>query len=116
MTARGNTIYVTGANMNTRNDHFVGKYDGGSSGISDLSVTTSGLYPNPASSSVTVHFSAPVTATISVTDMTGQEMKQTQIANGTDKTIAINDLASGLYLVRIETANGQTQVIKLVKE
>jgi hypothetical protein len=87
-----------------------------SNGINELSVTNCSLYPNPTSSSFTLHFSAPTTATISVTDVTGQEMKLVQIVNETEKNVTISDLTSGLYLVRIETANGQTQTIKVVKQ
>lgn len=116
LATHGNTIYVTGGNMNSRNDHFVAKYDGTSNGISQVSATNCSIYPNPVSSSFTIHFSAPTTATIYVTDLAGQEITKTQIADQLEKSITISDLASGLYLVRIETANGQTETIKMVKQ
>jgi hypothetical protein len=115
MASHGNTIYATGGNLNTRGSHFVGKYDG-TTGISELSGTACRMNPNPASSSFALHFSKPITASITVTDIEGQEMIRTQINDQTEKTFAINSLAIGMYLVMIETAAGETRILKLIKE
>ena len=115
LASHGNTIYATGGNMNTRNDHFVAKYDG-TTGISELSGTACRMYPNPAAASFALHFSTPITATITVTDIEGTEMIKTQMNDQIEKTFAVNNLATGMYLVRIETAAGETRTLKLIKE
>ena len=110
-----NKVYAAGSFRNDSLSPYVAQYTP-TTGINELSGAYCSMFPNPASASFTLDFSTPVTASIYVTDVTGQEMKQIQIVNETEKSVSISDLASGLYLVRIETVNGQTQTIKLIKQ
>jgi hypothetical protein len=73
------------------------------------------LYPNPATNNVTIRFSEiPEDGTkITIYDMTGREM-QSRIVQSTLETFDIQDLKSGMYLVKTDfTKSYQTQ--KLIK-
>jgi hypothetical protein len=73
------------------------------------------LYPNPATTSVTVRFSElpDEGATVTIYDMTGREM-QTRIVRDIQETFDIQDFRPGMYLVKTEFSNN-IQTHKLIK-
>jgi len=71
-----------------------------------------GLYPNPASSNLTVvmDLAGASTGTLSFLDMTGRLIHSEQVRAGTERLeldLAKMGLSSGVYLVRLQHANGQ---------
>lgn len=75
-----------------------------SSGIASVS-KNSGLavYPNPASSSVTVKWNTPGNANIRITDIAGKTVLTTQGVSGTQ--VNVSDLQKGTYFITIEGTN-----------
>jgi hypothetical protein len=123
MALHGNTLYAAGAfttDPNQQFGHYVAKYDGTGSGnhagLSELDRNTYRMYPNPTASSFALQFTTPITATITVTDIAGQEMATWSMSNETQKNFAINSFASGLYMVKITTQSGDTRTTKLIKD
>jgi hypothetical protein len=85
---------------------------------SDVSATLS-LYPNPYTSELTVSFtSTDGNATIDMMDIQGKvvmsQVMQTKAGINTFPVNKASALQSGIYFVRIQ-ANGQTQMVKLIK-
>ncbi|UYZ62690.1 T9SS type A sorting domain-containing protein [Hymenobacter weizhouensis] len=72
------------------------------------------LYPNPATSSVTVEAPRPVRLTL--LDLTGRTLRHSA-TSAARHTLDVSLLAAGVYLVRCETADGQqtTQRVEVVK-
>ncbi len=71
-----------------------------------------GLYPNPASSNLTVvmDLAGASTGTLSFLDMTGRLIHSEQVRAGTERLeldLAKMGLSSGVYFVRLQHANGQ---------
>jgi len=62
------------------------------------------IYPNPAGSQVNIH-SESLIESISVFDFTGKEMTREQ-ATATDYRLNTSKFKSGIYLIVIETSNG----------
>ncbi len=85
-------------------------YSNGQTPIKQVAFESLVLYPNPASSFVTV---TAETAELNYTILTlsGQTLAQGHIASGA--SIALGDLQNGLYLLRLE-ADGRQQVEKLM--
>ena len=71
-----------------------------------------GLYPNPASEQVS--FMLDDDAQVSVFDMMGRKVNETECKAG-QAQLNVNELESGVYFVNIRFANGSTAVSKFVK-
>lgn len=83
------------------------------SGITNAPAAQLNLFPSPATT--TLFFRTPadlLERTATITDLAGQTMARSAIVN---KSIDVSDLASGLYLLRVETASG-TLVSKFSKQ
>ena len=115
----GSTIFATPDNGMAYT--VTGYLDGGCSGeasfdmnngIDEVGSSMVRLYPNPASSAVTIV--AHEASWVSITNMTGQTMMQLP-ANGYRTTVDISALPRGIYFARIATGNDFT-VVKFVKE
>jgi hypothetical protein len=78
------------------------------------------LVPNPATDQVTVRLNAPEDskATVRILSMTGQQMISMEMASTmhSQLIIPVNQLAAGMYMVEVTTADGQKQVKQLVKQ
>jgi hypothetical protein len=73
------------------------------------------VYPNPANSSVTIELQGEVNPTkVQITDITGKEI----INRTADKQTVVDmqQLPSGIYILKVSADNGHQQIIKLVKE
>lgn len=103
----GNNIYLDNINV----------YAGPSSetlvaGINeDENISGLSIYPNPTDKELTVSFNlnAGQISTVSIVDLTGKELQHHSIqANEGQNLVFLNteNLASGVYMVKIQTANG----------
>jgi len=72
-----------------------------------------GLYPNPITDLITIHFDQPGTHEIRIYTSTGQEV-HSEICTGNETQIDLSGLRKGLYMVRID-ANGYAATRKMVK-
>ena len=74
------------------------------------------VYPNPGKGriAVIIHGMTDNKGTISVTDITGKQMKQVRARN-TRTDIDIAELAAGIYFLRYFDGN-HSQAIKIVKQ
>ena len=81
-------------------------------GINELSIFNSqfSIYPNPASTTVTVETDTP--ATLTMTDVTGRECGRWKVENGKN-TIDVSSLHAGVYFVRLDsTINVRKLIIR----
>lgn len=69
------------------------------------------LYPNPTNSMFTVEVPNDSVKTISVVDITGKVVATSNVA-----TVDVSNLASGIYVVKVETLSGKTGAQKLVRD
>ena len=73
---------------------------------------TIGLYPNPACEQVS--FTLESDAQVSIFDMTGRKVSETDVAAG-QAQLDVNELVNGVYFVNFRFADGTTAVSKFVK-
>ena len=71
------------------------------------------VYPNPTSGLFTVQLNSGILKTVQVIDFTGRVIL-TSAGNNDKIDVNINDLANGIYYVKIQTEN-DVELIKLVK-
>lgn len=83
--------------------------------ISELQIENEVLfiYPNPASNRLNVNFTEDI-VTINIVDVLGKLVRKKTLSQS-NPSIAINDLTSGVYFVKLETSNS-SKTIKLIKE
>lgn len=72
------------------------------------------VYPNPVKSTATVK-SATEISEIALYSLTGALMRQISNINATSATVDMQDLTSGIYLMRVSGANG-VKTVRVVKE
>ncbi len=89
--------------------------------VSETIGTTAGLYPNPTSGKTTVKFESVNAAkyVISVVDVTGRIIISDEMtaAEGINMhELDLTQVSKGIYLVRMETAGEQTQLLKVTVE
>jgi len=78
-------------------------------GIADASTaTTFSIYPNPATSELHVHSAAGEEFSVSILDNTGRVVRQDQFSAVSERTLQLNNIAPGLYFIRLTGANGET--------
>lgn len=84
-------------------------------GLSDnvAQKTAISVYPNPASD--VVNIAGTDRAKVTFADINGRTVKSLTI-NANQASISISDLASGLYMMTIETADGASTTKKLLKK
>ena len=69
---------------------------------------TFAVYPNPATNFINVSSSNSKVTSVSMADINGRIVKQNSYDNVSNVEINISDLASGVYLMKIKSANGET--------
>lgn len=72
------------------------------------------VYPNPTTSNVTLNFKSDFSGVVSVLDNTGRVVS-TQAFNGTNLTLDMVDLSTGLYHVRTVSNDGELNSMTVVK-
>ena len=75
-------------------------------GISDLDESSLSVYPIPATDHVNVKMNAAISRIV-VVNITGQVVLESAF-NSTEGTLNTSNLASGVYFLRVESANGVT--------
>lgn len=78
-------------------------------GINELLVTTMTVYPNPASSQITINSKEQIES-IMIFNLNGSLMQKVK-----SETFSIENLSSGIYVANVKTVNGVSRV-KFVKE
>ena len=83
-------------------------------GIKENPQATATIYPNPAHNTLTVESASPIRE-ITVYDMTGRAVAvETRCTTSLQYNINVSSLSTGIYLVKVVTANG-TETAKFVK-
>lgn len=82
-------------------------------GIVEAKMNTAEIFPNPADECVNISFAAETKAKLTVTGLHGKVF-QTEDFTGTHAQLSLASLASGVYLLKIES-EGKQQVQKIVK-
>ncbi len=80
----------------------------------DFDNTEVSVIPNPASDSLRVSITNNLISTITILDLKGAVMITERNLSTSEILISINSLSSGIYIVKINSENGQTIVKKLV--
>lgn len=69
-------------------------------GLDELAAATFNVYPNPASTEVTISFNQVTEAEVSIVDISGKTIEKTQV-NGLNHTINTTRLNNGVYYVTV---------------
>lgn len=72
------------------------------------------IYPNPVSTTLNLSSTGTSDFELSILDMTGKVIKAEKMLDQTF-TFDVSDLASGIYMLRLESNDGATKSIKFVK-
>ena len=72
------------------------------------------IFPNPATSEITVYTNASVYTSLTVTNVLGQEIVTETIAQG-ETRMGIDNFAPGLYYISLKKASGEMLTQKFVK-
>jgi len=72
------------------------------------------MLPNPASDSLSLSISNNLISTITIFDIKGTEVVSESNVFASEKTIAIQSLTTGIYIVKIIVNNGQSIIKKLL--
>ncbi|MBN8567190.1 MAG: PQQ-dependent sugar dehydrogenase [Flavobacteriales bacterium] len=103
-------LYVAGISNGT-----ISKIIDTSLGTEDFQRNGLSLYPNPAQYSVTLQNTSLLNLTqLSVFDMMGKKVLHKSMNTAESTEISIAQLSSGLYVVSVEEANGNTLTSKLM--
>ena len=113
LSMNGNTIVCTDANtcyiLTNYGTIVKTKTGGGAVGIQEQSSNTIiqlDLYPNPATSTITIQFSEAIkeTTSIEIKNMLGQTIKNLQLQTGSQQQeIDVSGLSNGLYFVQCQS-------------
>jgi hypothetical protein len=82
--------------------------------ITPEKTTNSRVYPNPATTEITVETNSIHDAWICISDLSGKELKNNQPA-GFSTQIDISDIPAGLYFLQIREGN-KFEIQKLIKQ
>ena len=98
-------------------DRFEIKFDNTTLGVDDFEAAGISMYPNPVEDKVTLDLSQfnEQARQLSLYDVTGKLINNYTIDNQENYEINMSNYASGVYIVKIETASGQWQR-KLIKD
>lgn len=73
------------------------------------------VYPNPTTGIVTISSSMEEGRTLSVLDLNGRQLQEIQL-NGSVQEINLSSYTTGVYLLSIESSNGEINMVKVIKE
>ncbi|QTY26146.1 T9SS type A sorting domain-containing protein [Flavobacterium sp. CS20] len=105
------SIFKTGGDT----DFFIAQYGTGNCTLSTEEFSNSfdiKLYPQPASDKVFLQSQIPIMA-YTIYNLQGQKIKQAKLDNN---RIDIQQLSTGLYLIKVTNAQAKSQVLKLIVE
>ncbi len=88
------------------------------SDIETVTANTTGIYPNPANSQLTIHFSKMASdAEFTIYDLTGRRVfYETINTSASDTKVNISALTSGIYFYNLNSGEGKTVTGKFVKQ
>ena len=72
------------------------------------------MYPNPVNNTLYIE-SSSVIKQVSIYDISGRIVRAYSIRPNLSQEMGVSDLANGIYLVKVKTAEGET-IRKIVKE
>ncbi|REJ85339.1 MAG: T9SS C-terminal target domain-containing protein [Bacteroidetes bacterium] len=76
-------------------------------GVNQIILSDSRIYPNPANGQVQIEFGKQIEkALVFICDQLGRKVTGAEIISDSKAILDLNDLASGIYTVRIESADG----------
>ena len=84
-------------------------------GIGTRSATAPVAYPNPVLNSVQVEGALPGSSIV-LMDMTGKTLQRQIAGSGVRETVTTSGLSTGIYLLKVVTADGQASTIRLAKQ
>ena len=67
------------------------------------------LYPNPTQGQVNLRFQKPITGTITVCDVSGKNMYETEVNSSADMLLDLHNFKSGVYFVRMTGSDNATR-------
>ena len=102
----GNIWYVNGPNNS------VFKVVPGVSGIEEEDAFAIAPYPNPANDQLTLRFDRIISANVLITELSGKVLFNTVIS-GTEATLDVSGLPSGMFLVRLQDDQGAVSTAPL---
>ncbi|MAZ72962.1 MAG: regulator [Flavobacteriaceae bacterium] len=70
------------------------------------------IFPNPAKDTFTVTSSKTPITKVEIFNLLGQQVYQTEVANQTSTQIAINNLTTGMYMVKVNNSTSQKLIVK----
>ncbi|WP_298507818.1 T9SS type A sorting domain-containing protein [uncultured Kordia sp.] len=74
------------------------------------------MYPNPAQNEITIASNNRVVLErMSIVDINGKMIKTVKLKNQVQNNVSIDDLASGVYFITIQSKDGKTATKKLIK-
>ncbi len=82
--------------------------------VDEFNTSTLKLYPNPADSNLTVSVQNDEIIEITIHDLQGKQIKLLKELSSNNIHISTNDIASGMYLIKIKTANMNFFTKKLI--
>ncbi|MFI3296315.1 MAG: T9SS type A sorting domain-containing protein [bacterium] len=105
-----NTVWASG-DLYLDNWYF---YGANSSAVNNTTVSTSVVYPNPATDFMIVEAESTIEM-VTVYNIMGQTVSST-VGGGQSATISVSGLSVGNYIVRVLTADGNVSMHKLIKK
>ena len=108
-----NRFYIrTSADPVTLNYKFNTCLGGSSSGLNDLTISKAEVFPNPAQNTLNIRFADASSYKVDVLDLTGRVTNT--ISNARNSVVLQRgDLANGIYLVRLTSDKGTSEIVKV---
>lgn len=108
-----NRFYIrTSADPVTLNYKFNTCLGGSSSGLNDLTISKAEVFPNPAQNILNIRFADASSYKVDVLDLTGRVTNT--ISNARNSVVLQRgDLANGIYLVRLTSDKGTSEIVKV---
>ncbi len=69
------------------------------------------LYPNPANNKLTIKLSKQISSPISIFNLNGKLVYSDNLTNTSEKTISINQLASGAYILKVDNFSAKNYLL-----
>jgi hypothetical protein len=86
-------------------------------GLSSKKITKeifANVYPNPATTALSISFENEFSGTVKLVDIAGKQLLHQKVSNSTSLPLNVSQIASGIYFLQISNANGAQHVFKIV--
>jgi hypothetical protein len=74
------------------------------------------VYPNPASDQVTISMKSGLLKGVTVYNIQGSELKRINSIRTAEYNLNISELGAGMYFVKVDSDNGSSEVVKILKK